>query len=81
MLRKEETLLAGQEMDLELTDPAKTWLLAQNDRPEWGARPLRRIIQKHVREPIAELLLRQNVPPGSAIKVRVRDEKLLFELE
>lgn len=81
MLRREEKLLAGQELHLQLTDPAKTWLLAQNDRPEWGARPLRRIIQKHVREPIAELLLRQNVPPGSTIKLRVRDEKLLFELE
>ncbi len=81
MLGKEEKLLAGQDLHLELTEPAKSWLLAQNDRPEWGARPLRRIIQKHVREPIAELLLRQGVPPGSEIRVQVKDKKLAFELE
>jgi ATP-dependent Clp protease ATP-binding subunit ClpC len=59
---------------LELTEPAKTWLLAQNDHPEWGARPLRRIIQKFVREPLADYLLEKNPVTGTKIKVEV-DEK------
>ncbi len=54
MLLKKEMKLAGERgLTLELTDAAKTRLLAQNDHPEWGARPLRRIIWKFVREPLA----------------------------
>jgi ATP-dependent Clp protease ATP-binding subunit ClpC len=69
LLRNEEKLLAGRGLDLDISDPAKTWLLAQNDHPEWGARPLRRIIQKHVREPMADFLLQEDPPPGVTIKI------------
>jgi ATP-dependent Clp protease ATP-binding subunit ClpC len=59
MLRKEYELAAGQGIELTLTDKAKEWLLAQNDQPEYGARPLRRIIARHLREPLADFLLSQ----------------------
>jgi ATP-dependent Clp protease ATP-binding subunit ClpA len=57
MLKKEFRLAAKQGIDLELTPAAKEWLLAQNDQPEFGARPLRRIIGRHLREPLADFLL------------------------
>ncbi len=64
--------LAGERgLTLELTDAAKTRLPAQNDHPEWGARPLRRIIQKFVREPLADYLLEKNPSAGAKIKVDI----------
>jgi ATP-dependent Clp protease ATP-binding subunit ClpB len=76
LLRKEEKLLAGRDLKFSMSDQAKTWLLAQNDHPEWGARPLRRIIQKHIREPVAEILLRQDPPPGAVVQIEVQNEVL-----
>jgi ATP-dependent Clp protease ATP-binding subunit ClpC len=75
LLLKKEVKLAGERgLALEVTEAAKTWLLAQNDHPEWGARPLRRIIQKFVREPLADYLLEKNPATGTKIRVDV-DEK------
>jgi ATP-dependent Clp protease ATP-binding subunit ClpC len=79
LLRQENKLLANRDLKLEVTTAAKSWLLARNDHPEWGARPLRRIIQTHLREPLADLLLQENVKPGAVIKVRVKNQELLFE--
>ncbi len=79
MLKKEFRLAANQGIDLTVTPAAKQWLLAQNDQPEFGARPLRRIIGRHLREPLADYLLSR--PPGSAqnsIVVDVDGENLLF---
>jgi ATP-dependent Clp protease ATP-binding subunit ClpA len=44
-------------------------MLAQNDEPEYGARPLRRIIRRFVREPLADFLLKVNPPAGTVVKV------------
>ena len=77
LLLKKEMKLAGERgLALELTEDAKTWLLAQNDHPEWGARPLRRIIQKFVREPLADYLLEKNPGAGAKIKVEVEGKEL-----
>ncbi len=56
MLKKEKRLAAGQGIELALTAEAKQWLLAQNDQPQFGARPLRRIIGRYLREPLADFL-------------------------
>ncbi|MFN2106018.1 MAG: AAA family ATPase, partial [Candidatus Promineifilaceae bacterium] len=63
MLKKELKLAANQGIELSLTEAAKEWLLAQNNQPEFGARPLRRIIGRYLREPLADFLLSR--PPGS----------------
>lgn len=65
MLKKEVKLAAQQNMTLEMTPAAKSWLLAQNDQPEFGARPLRRIISRHLREPLADFLLTQKRGNGN----------------
>jgi ATP-dependent Clp protease ATP-binding subunit ClpB len=59
MLKKEQKLTAKQSIDLAVTHEARQWLLAQNDQPEFGARPLRRIISRNLREPLADFLLTQ----------------------
>lgn len=59
MLKKEKRLAAGQGIELALTAEAKQWLLSQNDQPQFGARPLRRLIGRFLREPLADFLLSQ----------------------
>lgn len=70
LLKKEKRLVAERDLVLEISDQVKRWLLEQNDHPEWGARPLRRIIQKHLREPLADFLLEENPAPGTIVKVQ-----------
>jgi ATP-dependent Clp protease ATP-binding subunit ClpC len=77
LLLKKEMKLAGERgLMLELTEAARTWLLAQNDHPEWGARPLRRIIQKFVREPLADYLLEKNPAAGAKVMIDVSGAEL-----
>lgn len=71
MLKKEMKLASERNLTLEVTDAARTWLLSKNDHPEWGARPLRRIIQKYVREPLADYLLDKNPAAGAKVVVDV----------
>ena len=78
MLKKEMKLAGERGLTLELTAAAKMWLLARNDHPEWGARPLRRIIQKYVREPLADYLLEKNPAAGTKITVEAAGDALKF---
>ena len=77
-LKKEVKLLAAQGVTLEITQEAETWMLAQNDHPEWGARPLRRIIQKNLREPLADWLLTAAPAPGARVRVDAGAQGLVF---
>ena len=78
MLKKEAKLLEARGLRLELSDAARAWLLAQNDHPEWGARPLRRIIQRFLREPLADRLLADDPPAGTVITVDAGEQGLVF---
>ncbi|MCB8985113.1 MAG: ATP-dependent Clp protease ATP-binding subunit [Ardenticatenaceae bacterium] len=84
MLKKELQLAGAQGIELQLTDAAKQWLLAQNDEPQYGARPLRRIIARHLREPLADFLLREGGErqPGSqtTITIDATDKGLDFQM-
>jgi ATP-dependent Clp protease ATP-binding subunit ClpA len=82
MLKKELKLAANQNITLTLTDAAKKWLLAQNDEPQYGARPLRRIIARHLREPLANFLLSQQGASGggTAVTVDAANNKLVFKM-
>jgi ATP-dependent Clp protease ATP-binding subunit ClpC len=82
MLKKEFRLAASQGIDLSVTDQAKAWLLAQNDEPQFGARPLRRIIGRYLREPLADFLLSQRRDAGESIVLVDADaEGLQFQFE
>jgi ATP-dependent Clp protease ATP-binding subunit ClpC len=84
MLKKEISLAGNQGIELELTQEAKWWLLAQNDQPEYGARPLRRIIARHLREPLADFLLSEGGAAGggqATIIVDAGESGLDFDIE
>jgi len=81
LLRKENQLVAERGLDLVVDDAAQAWLLKQNEHPEWGARPLRRILQKHIREPLADWLLAEDPPAGSTVLVEASDKGLEFHKE
>ncbi len=69
LIEKENKLAHERGLTLRFTDGAKKWLLAQNDEPEYGARPLRRILRRNLREPLADFLLRSNPPEGTEVRV------------
>jgi ATP-dependent Clp protease ATP-binding subunit ClpA len=79
MLKKEGELVAKRGLKMEIAEAARTWLLQQNEHPEWGARPLRRILQKHIREPLADWLLTEDPPPGSTVRVETQGRNLVFQ--
>ncbi|HEY53104.1 MAG TPA: ATP-dependent Clp protease ATP-binding subunit, partial [Caldilineae bacterium] len=81
MLDKEAELLAARGIELEVNEDARTWMLAQNEHPEWGARPLRRIIRRYLREPLADYLLEQEMKAGSRVRVGTDDAGLAFDVE
>jgi ATP-dependent Clp protease ATP-binding subunit ClpC len=79
LLEKEVELVAERRLTLEVSQAARTWLLAQNEHPEWGARPLRRIIQRHLREPLADYLLAADPKPDTTVRVGVGDDGLTLD--
>jgi len=79
MLKKETELLQARGVSLHVSEDARTWMLAQNDHPEWGARPLRRIIRRYLREPLADYLLAADPPPGATVQVGAGEQGLSFE--
>ena len=69
LIEKEDQLAKERGLTLTFTDGAKKWLLSQNDEPEFGARPLRRILRRNLREPLADFLLRSNPPEGTVVRI------------
>ena len=71
--------LRGQGMELELTQGAKDLLAKEGFEPTFGARPLRRAIQRLVEDQLSDELLRGNFSSGDTVVVDARDDKLVFE--
>jgi ATP-dependent Clp protease ATP-binding subunit ClpC len=61
--------MAERELQLDLTDEAKDLLVEKGWDPSMGARPLRRAIQRYIEDPLADFVLRAQVPPGSTVVV------------
>jgi len=80
LLKTEHRLAAERGLVLEFTRKAKTWMLAQNDHPEWGARPLKRIIQRSVRDQLADYLLKDPPQPGTTVKIDANKSGLTFKM-
>jgi ATP-dependent Clp protease ATP-binding subunit ClpB len=62
-------LLKDRKITLDLTDAAKRWLGRVGYDPVYGARPLKRAVQRYLQDPLAELLLAGQIPDGSAVKI------------
>jgi len=71
-----QKLLADRKVTLDLTDAARTWLGRVGYDPVYGARPLKRAVQKYLQDPLADLILKGEVKDGSTIKVDEGDGAL-----
>ncbi|SDD12380.1 ATP-dependent Clp protease ATP-binding subunit ClpB [Sphingomonas sp. YR710] len=69
-------LLKDRKIKLELTDGARAWLGRVGYDPVYGARPLRRAVQKYLQDPLADKILKGEVPDGSTLRVDEGDGKL-----
>ncbi len=67
--------LEEQGLTVELTDAARRWLARQGYDPAFGARPLRRALQKYVESPLSIQLLRGDFPDGSRVVVDATEEQ------
>ena len=71
-------LLADRKITLKLDDKAKDWLGEKGYDPAYGARPLKRAIQKYVQDPLAEQILEGKISDGETVKVSVNKDGLTF---
>jgi len=71
--------LADQGLGVELTDAARRWLAREGFDPQFGARPLRRALQRHVESPLSIKLLRGDFQEGDSVIVDAGEEGLVFE--
>ena len=71
-----EGLLKDRKMKLELSLDARNWLAARGYDPVYGARPLKRVIQKELQDPLARLLLEGRIHDGETIRVGVEGDQL-----
>ncbi|MFH1926106.1 MAG: AAA family ATPase [Chloroflexota bacterium] len=78
MVRDLQQRLAERKLNIELTEKAKTWLAKEGYDPVFGARPLRRVIERHVENPLSTRLLRGEFKEGETVKVDLGDEGLTF---
>ena len=73
-----EEQLADRKVSIDLTDEARTWLAKRGYEPNFGARPLGRLIQDKIKKPLAEELLFGSLSNGGVVRVKVEEEKLSF---
>ena len=79
MMKRVTEQLKAKDLEIELTDAAKTLLAEQGYDPALGARPLRRTIQRLVEDPLSEKLLWKEFRAGQTIIVDARDGEMVFE--
>ncbi|MBE0552535.1 MAG: ATP-dependent chaperone ClpB [Rhodobacteraceae bacterium] len=77
-LRRLEKRLAGRKITLDLDRDAKAWLADEGYDPVFGARPLKRVIQRALQDPLAEMLLAGDVLDGSTVTVTAGAEGLII---
>jgi ATP-dependent Clp protease ATP-binding subunit ClpB len=80
-LRRLEKMLAERHIALELDERAKTWLANAGYDPVYGARPLKRVIQRNLQNPLATLLLEGKIRDGDTVPVTVEGDQLVIKGE
>jgi ATP-dependent Clp protease ATP-binding subunit ClpC len=73
--------LAERKIGVELTDEAKSWLAKAGYDPVYGARPLRRAIERYVENPMSTKMLQGEFSPGDTIRIDLGDEVLIFTVK
>src|SRR3546814_3520684 len=73
-----EAQLADRQVTIELTDTAREWLAGRGYDKQFGARPLARVIQEHIKKPLAEELLFGRLAEGGIVQVDIEDGLPVF---
>ncbi len=77
-LKRLDKLLEDRKITLELTPEARAWLAEKGYDPAYGARPLKRVIQKNVQDPLAELILAGKIHDGEHVRIDADERGLLI---
>ena len=80
LLNQTKEALSSKEIYLDVTKEAKNYILEKGTDLKYGARPLRRAIQKYIEDEIAEMVLRNEVSANQTITVTVENDKLKFNV-
>jgi ATP-dependent Clp protease ATP-binding subunit ClpB len=78
-LKRLQALLADRKLELQLDDRAKEWLAEAGYDPVYGARPLKRVIQRELQNPLATLLLEGRFKAGDAVRVSAEKDGLTID--
>ena len=81
LLQATSDALSNKDIKLEVTDNAKHYILEKGTDLKYGARPLRRAIQKYIEDEISERILKGEVLPSQTIKVDFTKDKLVFKVK
>jgi ATP-dependent Clp protease ATP-binding subunit ClpB len=79
-VKRVQKLLADRKITLDLSDAALRWLGRVGYDPVYGARPLKRAVQRYLQDPLAEMLLEGNLPDGSTLAIDEGDGKLAMSI-
>ncbi|RIN33340.1 ATP-dependent Clp protease ATP-binding subunit, partial [Staphylococcus succinus] len=71
--------LMEQRISIEVSDEAKAWLGKEAYEPQFGARPLKRFVQRQIETPLARKMIRENLPEGTSIHIDLSDDGLTFK--
>jgi ATP-dependent Clp protease ATP-binding subunit ClpB len=76
-LKRLEKRLASRKIALDLDESARKWLADEGYDPVYGARPLKRVIQRQLQDPLAEMILAGEVKDGETVQVGAGAEGLI----
>ena len=80
MLADTVKALKHKDISFEISNEAKQFILEKGTNIKFGARPLRRAIQRYIEDEISEMILRSQILDGQTIKVTLKDDKLNFDV-
>src|SRR4030081_1753498 len=80
-VEKVKQRLRAKEVEIVLDNLAHEFVIEKGYDPNYGARPMRRAVERFLEDPLAEELLRGNVKPGDKVEVEAGDGKLVFQTE
>ncbi|RUL94898.1 ATP-dependent Clp protease ATP-binding subunit [Verrucosispora sp. FIM060022] len=80
LLEETRRRLHAQDIEVDFTTAGVDWLAEHGYQPEFGARPLRRIIQREVDNQLSRMLLEQQLSPGQKVTVDAQDGQLSFDV-
>lgn len=74
--------LMDQRISIEVSDEAKKWLGEEAYEPQFGARPLKRFVQRQIETPLARMMIKENMPEGAKVNVDLNDsQELTFDVQ